>query len=296
MSAGTAALAASDPTGTEGKRSKATATFNAKWRELRGRIRNEIQTNDRLKPGSNRSQARKVSEFRHWLEQEIDDTVVEPHPPGSVIAGNHFSGPIVRDAHLHGILLGNAHLRRAGADVDPLSYNDAEILVRTQRHQEFIEREYEAIYDDIVDAGKQTHTDVSRTYRDKLAAGVGISALLTGRNQTDEGLNDRVDAVGQTSTKRTAHGRVVQTVNEGALLYYEGEGVDQVAAIPELSVEVSSEEGKSEWTTQGDSAVCDQCRSLAQKTYTTSEILQGNSPLPVRDTHPFCRCYLEPII
>ena len=291
MSSASAALASDDPTGSTQKRETLQSEFDRRWRRLRGRIREHLQNNRQLRPSADRSEARRVSEFRTWLEQEIDRTVVEPLTPTSVQAGMHYTGSPIRESVLLGIVLGTAHLRRAGIDVDSRSYNDAEILLQEQRYQDILQRRYQDTYDDLNDAAEQTHTDVSRTYRGALAAGIGLSALLTGENASEDGLNNRVDKAGQTSTQRIANNHVVGAVNDSAVQTYRDADVEEVGVIAETdggTGEISPD--TVEWVTAQDHRVCLECRSLTI-----------NSPYSIDDApqppqHPNCRCMLVPSV
>lgn len=48
------------------------------------------------------------------------------------------------------------------------------------------------------------------------------------------------------------------------------------------------------WATAGDNRVCPTCQGLAGNSYSLSDVLTGNAPMPVRSTHPRCRCVILP--
>lgn len=295
MSAASQRLASSDPTGTTTQREEWVREYNRRWRRVRGRVREELQSNSRLHPDSDRSTGRQTREFRDFLERTINEEVVEPMPIGGVINGNHHSGPPTREAFISGILLGNAHLRRADFDVDSISYNDVERLLQYPHYRDPLQDRYEFVYDDLVDVGSAAHTQASRNYREQVGSTGSVETLLTGPTQTQDGVQDRLEKRGQTGTQRLAQSQVVTAANLGALYHYQDSGVDEVGAIVETSVEVSSEEGEYEWMDASDSRVCPQCRSLSGNTYAVSAVLQGDAPMPVLDTHPECRCALVPV-
>lgn len=61
-----------------------------------------------------------------------------------------------------------------------------------------------------------------------------------------------------------------------------------------ISVEGEVTEPEFSWVTAGDQRVCPTCIDLAGSTYSISDVLTGNAPMPVRSTHPSCRCALIP--
>lgn len=292
MSAASAALASNDPTGSKTKRESLASLIGGRWETVIGDLREEIQNNQRLRPSSNRSPARQTSEFRSWLDQEIRSTVVEEMPPGGVINGNHYSGTPIREGVLHGAILGTAHLKRAGADVESLSYNEAERLIQRPHFQRALEREYQDTYDDIFDIAQSAHTDASRNYRDAAAAGVGLSTLYTGRIQSEDGVNDRLRKAGKSETTNTAHYHIASAVNAGAAHRYYEAGVEELGTIVELDVDVSSSEGEVEFVHAGDSRVCPRCESLGGTIFKTAGVIRGSVESP--PIHGRCRCLLIP--
>lgn len=57
---------------------------------------------------------------------------------------------------------------------------------------------------------------------------------------------------------------------------------------------ISTDNREFSWETAGDRRVCETCSILAGSTYSISDVLTGTAPMPVRSTHPSCRCILTP--
>lgn len=318
-----AALASEDPTGSATKRKAFRSDAFRRWEAVRGDVRPLIESDPRIRPDSDVSPAISYAHLRHELESIIDRHVLEPMAPQSVLSGRHWTGMHIREAWEHGIALADAYLRQLGydgGDVDP------RMRARQDPHREGLQREYIRAYADLEDIAADARKEASRAYDEGVRAGRTKRDLISTTDGRDDGVNNRLDKVGETRTEQLAEVYVVASINEAALLRYSQAGVEEVAGMIEVSEDevrnsdtirlqeedededdaspmfkaavgaLQSVSGGGEdqavftFTTAGDRRVCDDCRSLAQ-TYSVEEALNLPDLPPI---HPRCRCFMQP--
>lgn len=305
---------APDPTRSVERRRRLVQEFRRRWRELRGAIRDAIDRNDQFGLSNDDSAAVEtaaaiLARFRRWLRQQVEELVAEPLPIGQVKEGMHWTGQFVRDAYEHGLGRADTGLRAAG--YEPPEASPSAVILR-DRHQEELRGEYVRTYHGVLNAVDAIVKDLAQTFDE-------LQEADASRRQMADVLNERVETVGPNShTDALAHGAVVVAINRASIVRYRQAGVEAVGAVVEetipegeASVTVSGPvSGNPEaisagapadpdrgvrWRTAGDNSVCPQCRALAGKSWPLTAYESGDAPLPVRDTHLRCRCWLVPI-
>lgn len=262
-----------DPTATQTRRRRWTSSFNARWRRVRGSIRRTIQA-DRFGLDQ-RDEAAVLAEFETWLTRQLDDEVLDGTSLRNVRNGLHHTGPEIRDGYEAGLRRADQALRAADYEVPDTTPAQA---VNQPVHRNEIERAYVRSYQDLQTTGADTRQAVMRE----------LDELLSGTDDpsTDElvdSLNDRIDAVGQTRTSMLTHSYIVEGANRAALRRYQQAGVETVGIDPEVK-----------WKTAQDERVCAECAALADDEYLIEDVFNGDAPMPVRSTHPRCRCFYRP--
>lgn len=304
-----------DPTRSVTRRRRLVQEFRRRWRDLRGAIRDAIDRNDQFGLSTDdgspapETAAAALARFRRWLRQTVEEIVVEPLSIGRIEDGMHWTSQYVRGAYEHGIGRADTGLRDAGYET-PATAAAAAIL--HDRHQSQLQTEYVRTYHAVLNAADAVVQDLSQTLDELQEAGAS-------RRQIADTLNERVETVGPNShTDALAHGVIVVAINRASIVRYRTAGVEQVGAVveetapeSEASVEVSGPvtddpEAISEgapadpsrgvrWRTARDNNVCPQCRRLAGQTWPLTAYETGDAPIPVKDTHLRCRCWLVPI-
>ena len=317
-----AALASPDPTATETLRTRKTGNYNRSWRRVRGIIRKTVVEHDAFRLRSDRethtsrlpapsfdgsrrtysggvvrdfgtdTNADRRAAWNAWFPAVLERHILSPRSPAAVRDGRHSSAAWINEAYARGLALAGADARRnditGSQDIAPPS----EIRSRPI-HRGIVAEQYQAAYDNLSSVMATTRADVTETFTDLLATTTTASAaggLVTGTSLSDfaNALNERIDKVGQTGTKRVVHSQIVRTVNRAV-----------VARGPELgATQVGVERERDEtdasvlWETRDDSRVCSDCRALGDTIQTVDDLLSGRGEWPVKDTHPFCRCRL----
>lgn len=305
-----------DPTRSVTRRRRFVREFRGRWRDLRGAIRDAIDRNDQFglsdddgSPATETAAAAALARFRRWLRQTVEEIVVEPAPIGKVKEGMHWTAQFVRSAFEHGIGRADAGLRAAGYETPEISPAAA---ILKDRHQEELRGEFVRTYHAVLNAADAVVKDLSQTLDELQEAGAS-------RREIADTLNERIETVGPNShTDALAHGVIVVAINRASLVRYRAAGVEAVGAVVEetvaegeASVEVSgpvSDDPEAvsagapadpsrgvRWRTAGDNRVCPECRALAGETWPLSAYESGDAPIPVKDTHLRCRCWLAPI-
>lgn len=315
MSATSASGSAPDPTRSVERRRRLVQEFRRRWRDLRGEIRDAIDRNDQFGLSNDDSAAAEttaaaiLARFRRWLRQQVEELIVEPLPIGQVKEGMHWTGQFVREAYEHGLGRADTGLQQSGYESPEVS--PAAAILR-DRHQEPLRGEVVRTYHGVKNAADAVVKDLSQTFDE-------LQEADASRRQIADVLNERVETVGPNShTDALAHGVIVVAINRASIVRYRQAGVEAVGAVVEetapegeASVTVSgpvSDDPEAisagapadpdrgvRWRTAQDNRVCPQCRRLAGKTWPMTAYESGDAPIPVRDTHPRCRCWLVPI-
>ena len=304
--------ASQDPTGTQTLRNRFAGDFSSRWRDVRGAIRQTVDRNDALRLQAGPSPARgtpvgayrgqavddfgvdsdaaRQAEWAAWFPAVLDRYIREPTSPDRVRDGRHYTATELRRAYARGLALANQDAQRVGLTPPDGELSDPPDVISRKPHQEALQSQYLATYEDVERAADETRTAVSRSLRTGLAAGVGVRELANR-------VNGRGDAVGQTRTVTIALSKTIDTTNEAVLTRADELGASELGVIPETVVddEDAPDEVEPEgvWETAQDDRVCEICQSLAGSIYTVEEIQRGDAPRPVRDTHPSCRCRIR---
>lgn len=293
-----------DPTRTVTFRRDWTSSYNARWRDIRGRLRDQLTGSTGLL-ATTTTDAATLQEFRQWFNSVIEEKILQPTDPRRVRQGQHYTASRIRDAYERGLRRADQSLRAAPSDystaLDSLAAPAA--AIRASRHQEELVNAYVRAYQDVQEAAQKTRQDVRRNLNEKLEADAA-------KQDTVDTLTTRVDKTGQTATQRFVAATTIITVNKAALNRYRAAGVEKVGAEIEqdLSVEgpmtdnpelarggVPGSDEEVRWGTAGDNRVCPQCMSLEGQTWKIAEYNNGGGKMPVIDTHLNCRCFIAAV-
>lgn len=274
-------MAEADPTRSKTQRDRFRREFRDRWRTVRGETRREFEGGSRFRPQNDVDESAQVTDFREWYESLLDEEVIEPIPAEAVRRGRHYTGEYIDGFYEHGIQRANEELEEIDVDVEE---ERPEIIKQREPHDARLRQARVDTFHDLEDVGRATEQEATREYRDAVLTG----ATLT---ETIRRVNDRADKVGETRSELIADGRGVETINSAAIERYAEVGIREVGIRAEAKIEG---EPTSTWRTAGDDRVCPQCQALAGNTYKISDIRNGNAPIPVKDTHPRCRCWYVP--
>jgi len=229
-----------------------------------------------------------VRRFREWLDRQQEQGV-----RGQL---TRTTNPWLTRAYNSGVRTAEQSLRDAGYTVNP---TDPE---NVPRRGTTLDEARSRFTDRITAAINDTTAETGQALQEGLEKGLAATALYNA-------LRDRINhsRAGKTRARPVAHGEIVRTANTGTLDRLEAAGVEEVGAKVEVQVEgpiegtpegvdpgdvESPKESRGEWVTAGDLKVCPQCLTLEGQTWRISDIRAGRSPMPVRDTHPSCRCQI----
>lgn len=292
-----------DPTNSAERRDRVQERLRQRWGTVIRDLERELTPGSYYDPQTSTSIGRQTTEFREWMEFELDRQVVEPVPTTRHIeVGTHWSGDIIKEFYEHGLRLADEDIREAGGD---LSQTFPDAILRQDKprfggeglHHEYLEEEYGEIYNDLKDAARETTKQTYRAYRDAARQNATADEAL-------EAVIDRIEKVGKTRTDLVAQAKLIGTINDAILARYEQLGIESVAAeIEDVSSEpdVAADGGvaiaqhadhdgdvRKIFTTAGDRRVCTRCSLYENNVYTVAEIRAGSAPeIP---QHPRCRC------
>lgn len=283
-----------DPTRTTVLRNRATVESNRRFKELIGKIKRLVVTEDVfglneihtfVEPGERGyqflSNAQKVEEFRKWLEEQIEKGIITVEDLGQS-GPAYFKtwwGKYVTDSYKRGRTRAQSELEKSGYDV---SFTDLFVPLQIDA----LALVYIRAYSELKGITSQMSQLISRVLAQGLADGDGAKVLakklvsvINGAGVGDLGITDslgrfipamrRAEIMVRTELIRAHH---LAMVNE-----FRNWKIDGVYII-------------AEWRTAGDTRVCSICAANEGKRFTLDEV-EGMIP-----AHPQCRCCILPIV
>ena len=228
-----------------------------------------------------------VRRFREWLTQEQERAV-----RGSLSTTNNWA---LTRAYNKGIARAETELRAAGFDIESMDPS------AVPRRETTLDEALSRFNGRLTTAINDTAAEATGTLQEGLEQGLAASALAAA-------IKERINhsRAGKNRLRNIAHGEVVRVANGGALDRYESAGASRVGAQVEVRIEGPAEglpdgvepgdvepedEPRGTWSAILDSKTCQQCATLNGQTFRISDIRSGTAPMPVRDTHGYCRCF-----
>lgn len=301
----------SDPTRTLTIRRRFARQYRKRFRRLRGVILNAIVGKDvfgisggnsglqgnvlaiNQGPGP-RSQAfdfprtdRKVSEFMEWLEQQIDEEILEVTDRRRIgqSIDQTWQNVYIEDTYKRGVQRATYEMDRAGWDIESIQARGGIGTVLSQpAHADRLGVLYTRAFNELKGITDAMDQQISRVLAQGLADGDGprllarkLNSTISGKGLGDLGIRDqlgrfipaerRAEILARTETIRAHHQGMIQT--------YKNWGAEGVKV-------------KAELRTAGDQRVCPECDMLEGQFFTLKE---AENLIPV---HPQCRCIALP--
>lgn len=275
-----------DPTGTTGIRKSFEADLVRRFKRLRRLIIEAVAENDVLGLApKNRLQVRlgdqapargsfafarsdqKVQLFMSWLREEQARGILEIQPGASIesAAANAWTNTYIDSSYRKGIRDAGRKLREGGATV---AESWTESFFNRPIHADRVGLIYTRTFSDLKGITDVMDTQISRVLAEGIANGQGPMQIA-------REMANRVDKIGITRARVIARTETIKAHADATLNAYTEAGIEGV-------------EVEAEFTTAGDSSVCEECFSLEGKTYTIAE---SRGIIPV---HPNCRCAWSP--
>lgn len=203
----------------------------------------------------------RTADFEDWLNGKISNDVLEELPRDRILDADHWTSGHVRDASTQGVRHGNRELRRAGITPgeDPIG-----TVLRTPVHRDIVRSGYIRAYDELDGITSEMAADIGRTMSDGLSDGLGPREIASN-------MNNRVDKVGLTRSRRVARTETARVYNDHSLARYSEHGITQVDVLT--------------------SDPCEICQDIAAGAPYTLEEAQGLLP---GESHPNCVCSFQP--
>ena len=210
----------------------------------------------------------KILAFRQWFQRQVNEGILEVdqrEQPWS----NEYVNSAYRKGLVHSYLEGKRGLL---TDARAYSATEREFLREAFASPETtskIQMIYTRTYNNLKGFSDEMSTQTSRILADGLAKGLHPEQIA-------EDMFFSIDGLSQKRAMVIARTEVIHAHAEGQLDGYEKLGVEQVGA-------------EVEWSTAGDSRVCERCSTMEGVIYKIEEA-RGKIPL-----HPNCRCAWIPI-
>lgn len=210
----------------------------------------------------------KILAFRQWFQRQVNEGILEVdqrEQPWS----NEYVNSAYRKGLVHSYLEGKRDLL---TDARAYSATEREFLREAFASPETtskIQMIYTRTYNNLKGFSDEMSTQTSRILADGLAKGLHPEQIA-------EDMFFSIDGLSQKRAMVIARTEVIHAHAEGQLDGYEKLGVEQVGA-------------EVEWSTAGDSRVCERCSTMEGVIYKIEEA-RGKIPL-----HPNCRCAWIPI-
>ena len=240
-----------------------------RFRELKGKIRREIEKEDGFGLKTNRGRfdfprdSEKVSAFMDWLREQQQEGVlgVQRGVPVQRAAEQAWTRTYIERAYQQGVGHAARNMRGQGVTVDQRWVDAA---FNREMHADRVGIAYTRAYQQLQGITEAMDQAISR----ELASGIaqGLNPRDIARN-----LNNRVDSIGIARARTMARTEVVHAHAEASLNAYEEAGIEGVETV-------------AEWSTAGDDLVCPICEDLEG---TTIPLNDAHGIIPI---HPNCRC------
>lgn len=210
----------------------------------------------------------KILAFRQWFQRQVDEGILEVDQ-----REQPWSNEYVNSAYRKGLVHSYLESKR-GLLTDARAYSatEREFLREAFASPETtskIQMIYIRTYNNLKGFSDEMSTQTSRILADGLAKGLHPEQIA-------EDMFFSIDGLSQKRAMVIARTEVIHAHAEGQLDGYEKLGVEQVGA-------------DVEWSTAGDSRVCERCSTMEGVVYKIEEA-RGKIPL-----HPNCRCAWIPI-
>lgn len=269
-----------DPTGTTSIRKRFEADLVRRFKRLRRLIIEAVAENDALGLApKNRLQVRlgdqapprgsfafarsdqKVQLFMSWLREEQARGILEIQPGASIesAAANAWTNTYIDSSYRKGIRDAGRKLREGGAAV---AESWTESFFNRPIHADRVGLIYTRTFSDLKGITDAMDSQISRILAEGIANGQGPMQMA-------REMANRIDKRFITRARVIARTEVIKAHADATLNAYTEAGIEGV-------------EVEAEFTTAGDSAVCEECFSLEGKTYTIAE---SRGIIPV---HPNC--------
>lgn len=279
-----------DPTQTTTSRSQFRSELSRRVREVRGQVRQQVERQNQPNTIAFVGAAttgfggfamlRSLGAFRRWLSGLFDNYLLENTSPQPTSFAPPYVKSYIRESYLTGLRQGRAALRAQGYGIDS---RGVEAVIADERHQRALSSLYERSYYDLQDAIDNSVQSTSRAIADGGYIGEETVRGDVNKRELAGTLNERIDANEGKRLDPLADSIPVQSANVAALGEYSSAGVEQVGVEPE-----AGNIDEAAFVTAQDDRVCQECLSIAANNpYPIDEV-----PLPSRDTHLRCRCFI----
>jgi len=275
-----------DPTGTTSIRKRFEADLVRRFKRLRRLIVEAVGENDALGLApKNRLQVRlgdqappknafsfarsdqKVQLFMEWLREEQARGILEIQQGASIesAAANAWTNVYIDSAYRKGIRDAGRKLKEGGATV---AESWTESFFNRPIHADRVGLIYTRTFSDLKGITDVMDAQISRVLAEGIANGQGPMQIA-------REMANRVDKIGITRARVIARTETIKAHADATLNAYTEAGIEGV-------------EVEAEFTTAGDSSVCDECSALEGRTFSIAE---SRGIIPV---HPNCRCSWNP--
>ena len=297
-----------DPTRTTTLRNQFAAEMGRRFKWLRGQIRKAVIDRDcfGLKNRTNVFQlpshrefnfvrdAAKLNAFEQWLNEQIEQGILETFRSPQLGSGieDVWTNRYIQTSYQKGIVRARNELRAAGIkdlggmEIPSLGTDTAiQTAFNQPSHLDRVGLLYTRVFNDLKGITNNMDAQISRVLAQGMADGKGpyeIAELLTKTISGPVGDLSLTDTLGrfipaERRAKILARTEIIRAHHAATIQEYRNWGLEGVKV-------------KAEWTTAGDSRVCERCRALQGKVFTLKQI-EGKIPL-----HPQCRCIALPVV
>jgi len=234
------------------------------------------------------SDRQQVGAFLDWLEDRINNEVLEPTSVPQQESGEHWTAAFIRQSYAQGWQEGRARLRTVGVSIG--SQLEVEEILQVPVAERDLRRLYTRAYENLESVTDDTAEPVRNTLTEGFAKGWNPRKTARELDQAVEGLQrSRAETLARTET--------VNAYTDSTVSRYKRAGVDTVQ--------------HGEWADANDSRVCPICKQLDGREIPLSGIndetftfepdddepdwLAGEYPVKP-PAHPNGRCVIMPII
>ena len=281
-------LSRSDPTGTIGIQRSYIADMNRRWKKVARAIQELLVTHDamRLSPVKSpfpglpvaaslatnqtpfvfrRDVAGKTEDFNLWLNQKMDEDVLEiggRAVDGRITRNSKWQDQYVRSSYGRGLGHAQRAMKQQGIPFDSRAAAD---LFNAPIHRDTLALMYTRQFSDLQGITQATSTQISRVLTEGLATGKGPRDIA-------RTMRTAISTIGVNRSRTLARTEIIRVHAESTLNRYEDAGMKEVKVLAEFA-------------TGRDDRVCPICQALETGQPLPLEEARGRIPV-----HANCRC------
>ena len=235
------------------------------------------------------SYAEEIALFLLWLQRQVDIGILNKSQSFQIgrIVSQSWTETYIKDAYKRGIIRARQEMIKAGMSVPSIEASGGiEAIMASLNHTQRLNLLYASVFNELQGVTDAMRNNISQILSLGMIAGKSASeiakevrAVIDGTDMATLGIADKIGRFvpAKLRAEMIARTEIIRSLHLAAVEEYRQWGVTGIEVL-------------GEWRTAHDGKVCPECASMEGKVFTLNEI---EFMIPA---HPFCRCFILPVI